>query len=402
MMKAFFALLAICWSFYTATAQNISGTWSGELNTGVMKLGFVLHIDNDSTCRAVSPDQGNKEVAGQVAYLSADSILVKIPSLVVLYGARLVNDELRGTFVQGLSALPLTLKRGQLLRQRPQNPQPPFPYHTEDVTFINEQAGAILAGTLACPNEAKTVLLMVTGSGRQNRDEEIMGHKPFAVIADYLAHHGIATLRYDDRGEGQSVGGDVKNATTKDLAQDAQAGIRWLRQSGRFSKVGILGHSEGGMIAFMLGAQGEVDFIVSLAGPGVQGDTLLLAQNKAIDAESSKYLTIAQIRANVARQKSPWLDFFIDYNPQPDIARIACPVMALNGSKDSQVVASQNLPAIRRNLPDNKLHLIKEYPELNHLFQHASTGLPGEYGDIEETFSPEVLQEMVTWIQQIK
>lgn len=400
--KALFALFIFSCSIYSAIGQTVYGTWSGELNTGVMKLGFVLHVDNDSTCRAVSPDQGNKEVAGRVAYLSEDSVLVKFPNLVALYGARLVEGELRGTFVQGLSALPLTLKRGQLLRQRPQTPQPPFPYPTEDVAFTNEQAGATLAGTLACPKDAKTVLLMVTGSGRQNRDEEIMGHKPFAVIADYLARHGIATLRYDDRGEGQSVGGDVKNATTKDLTQDALAGIRWLRQSGRFSKVGILGHSEGGMIAFMLGAQGQADFIVSLAGPGVQGDTLLLAQNKAIDAESSKYLTIAQIRANVARQQSPWLDFFIDYNPQADIARIACPVMALNGSKDCQVVASQNLPAIRRCLPANKLHQIKEYPDLNHLFQHCTTGLPAEYGDIEETFSPEVLQDMVTWIQQIK
>ena len=256
------------------SAQNIRGTWGGKLDAGMMKLALVLHVDNDSTCRLDSPDQGAKDIAGQVAYISADSILVKMPKLVALYGARLVNGELRGTFVQGLTALPLTLKQGLLVRHRPQTPQPPFPYQTEEVTFVNEQAGATLAGTLTLPQGgAKTVLLMVTGSGQQNRDEELFGHKPFAVIADYLACHGIATLRYDDRATGQSKGGEIKNATTKDFTADALKGIEWLRKSGRFAKVGVLGHSEGAMIAFMLGAQSKVDLIVSLAGPAVKGDS---------------------------------------------------------------------------------------------------------------------------------
>ena len=387
-------------------AQNLCGTWSGELNTGMMKLGFVLHIDNDSTCRADSPDQGAKDIPGRVAYLSEDSVLVKFPSLVALYGGRLVEGELRGTFVQGLSALPLTLKRGQLVRQRPQTPQSPFPYNTEEVTFTNEQAGATLAGTLALPEHAEVVMLMVTGSGWQNRDEEIMGHKPFAVIADYLARHGIATLRYDDRGGGQSVGGKDANVTTKDFAEDALAGIDWLRQSKRFKKIGIIGHSEGGTIAFMLGAQKKVDFMISLAGTAVKGDSVILEQNKALAGPMAAGLTMEQLYAmpdiKKAIEENAWYRFFMQYDPQGDIARIDCPVMALNGSKDCQVVASQNLPAIRRCLPTNKLHQIKEYADLNHLFQHCTTGLPAEYGDIEETFSTEVLQDMVTWIQQIK
>ena len=385
------------------SAQNIRGTWSGELDAGMMKLAFVLHVDNDSTCRLDSPDQGAKDIAGQVAYISADSILVKMPKLVALYGARLVNGELRGTFVQGLTALPLTLKQGLLVRHRPQTPQPPFPYQTEEVTFVNEQAGATLAGTLTLPQGgAKTVLLMVTGSGQQNRDEELFGHKPFAVIADYLARHSIATLRYDDRATGQSKGGEVRNATTKDFADDALKGIEWLRKSGRFAKVGVLGHSEGAMIAFMLGAQSKVDLIVSLAGPAVKGDSLLLEQNRTLLGDKAKGLTLETVRSNVTALKKPWYSFFIDYNPQPDIARIACPVLALNGDRDRQVVASQNLGALRQWLPKNDSNVLKVYPGLNHLFQHCQTGMPAEYGEIEETFSEEVLQDIMKWINDLK
>lgn len=384
------------------TAQNIRGTWSGELNAGVMKLAVVLHVDNDSTCRLDSPDQGAKDIAGQVTFISADSITVKMPQLVAMYGARLVDGELRGTFVQGLSALPLTLKSGEIKRCRPQTPQPPFPYQTEEVTFTNERAGAMLAGTLTQPKHAKVVLLMVTGSGQQNRDEELFEHKPFAVIADYLARHGIATLRYDDRATGVSMGGEVKNATTKDFADDALAGIEWLRHSGRFEKVGILGHSEGGSIAFMLAAQGKADFVVSLAGPAVKGDSLLLEQNKALLGDAAKSLTLETVRSNVAALHKPWYDYFIDYDPQSDISRIACPVMAVNGDKDHQVVASQNLGALHRWLPANDSNVIKEYTGLNHLFQHCQTGMPVEYGEIEETFSEEVLRDIVKWINDLK
>ena len=287
------------------------------------------------------------------------------------------------------------------MRKRPQTPQPPFPYQTEEVAFTNENAEATFCGTLTLPKGANTVMLMVTGSGQQNRDEELFEHKPFAVIADYLARHGIATLRYDDRATGKSVGGDVKDATTKDFADDALAGIEWLRQNKRFKKVGIIGHSEGGLIAFMLGALDKVDFIVSLAGPAVRGDSLLLEQNKALLGDKAKGLTIESVRSNVSALQKSWYNFYIDYDPQPDLARIACPVMAVNGSKDLQVVASQNIPALRRLLTKNGQNVIKEYPDLNHLFQYCQTGIPTEYGQIEETFSEEVLNDIVEWIQQL-
>lgn len=301
-------------------------------------------------------------------------------------------------FILSLTAALLTMNA--LAQNRPQTPQPPFPYQTEEVSFTNDEAGATFAGTLTLPADAKCVLLMVTGSGQQNRDEEILDHKPFAVIADQLARHGIATLRYDDRGFGQSSGGDLLNATSRDFADDAAAGIRWLRQSGRFPKVGILGHSEGGEIAFMLGAEGMVDFIVSLAGPGVSGDSILLEQNRALFGELVAGLTIDDIRNNPQIQQVPWYRYFINYDPQQDLARITCPVMALNGEKDCQVPAAMNLNAIRRNLPANGHHLFKSYPDLNHLFQHCETGLPDEYQNIEETFSEEVLNDISIWLQQ--
>ena len=401
-MKKRFLTLALACIGITASAQNIRGTWSGELDAGMMKLALILHVDNDSTCRLDSPDQGAKDIAGQVAFISTDSILVKMPKLVALYGGRLVDGELRGTFVQGLTALPLTLKQGSLVRRRPQTPQPPYPYETEEVTFTNDKAGATLVGTLTVPADAKCVLLMVTGSGAQNRDEEVFEHKPFAVIADRLARAGIATLRYDDRATGKSVGGMDANVTTKDFAEDAEAGIEWLRTSKRFKKVGILGHSEGGSIAFMLGAQKKVDFIVSLAGPAVKGDSVLLAQNKLLGGDAVKDLTIEKLREMPQIKQSPWIQWFIDYDPQGDIAKITCPVMALNGCKDCQVVASQSVSALRSTLPPNKQNLIKQYDSLNHLFQHCQTGLPTEYGTIEETFSEEVIRDIITWVKQLK
>ncbi|MCR5152285.1 MAG: lysophospholipase [Prevotella sp.] len=402
-MKKTFLIIGLACIGVTVSGQNIRGPWKGVLNAGNVKLNIVLHIDNDSICRLNSPDQTSEDIPGQVAYISEDSILVKVPKLMVLYGGKLHDGKLKGTFIQGISALPLTLEPGELVRNRPQTPQPPFPYKTEEVTFTNTKADATLAGTLTVPKDgAKCVLLMVTGSGAQNRDEEVFGHSPFAVIADRLARAGIATLRYDDRATGKSVGGKDPNITTKDFAEDALAGIEWLRKDGRFKKVGLLGHSEGGTIAFMLGAQKKLDFIVSLAGTSVKGDSVLLEQNKAIAGIMAKNLTIEKLRDMPAIKQSPWMMWFLDYDPQADIAKVKCPVMAIYGSKDCQVLASQNLPALRRTLPKNKYHLIKEYPDLNHLFQHCQTGMPNEYGQIEETISEEVLSEIVSWLKTIE
>lgn len=385
------------------------GSWSGKLNAGAISLTLVLHLeqaDGYVTVTMDSPDQGAKGLACKKDYLSDDSIAVTV-NIGATYRAKLKDGALNGTFSQSGMSLPLVLTRGVPEVKRPQRPQPPYPYETEEVSFRNEKDSATLAGTLTYPvgyskqsKRKPVVVLLVSGSGQQNRDEELMNHSPFLVIADYLARQGIATLRYDDRATGASVGGDVKNATTEDFMRDAEAGLDFLRRQKAFSKVGLLGHSEGGAIAFMLAARKRTDFIVSLAGPGVKGDTLLVEQGNRIMQLSGTpvTMTVEQYRQQPEVQQMRWLQWFIDYDPSADIRKSRCPVFALNGDRDCQVISSQNLTAIRQLLPKSEKNLIKEYPSLNHLFQHCTTGLPTEYSDIEETISPEVLSDIAQWI----
>lgn len=392
---------AVCFSTNTLLAEVISGSWMGTLELGIAKLRLVVHVAQDGSCSLDSPDQGANGIPASIVSRTVDSLEIKVPSIGASYSGRLKNGVLQGTFVQRGMKFPLELKSGVSTVNRPQTPKPPFPYSTEEVSFTNKNAHAKLAGTLSVPAKATCAILMVTGSGQQNRDEELFEHKPFAVIADHLARRGIATLRYDDRATAKSIGGNLKTATTRDFADDAAAGIAWLRATGRFRKVGIIGHSEGSMIAFMLGAKNKLDFIVSLAGPAVRGDALLLEQHKAILGDAAKNLTIKQVRDSPATSKNAWYRFFMDYDPQSDIRNITCPTLILNGEKDCQVVASQNLAAFRRNLPSHSMNIVKCYPNLNHLFQHCQTGLPAEYGEIEETFSEEVLNDIADWLLKV-
>lgn len=408
---ALLALVALTVQAQVNTTTDLLGSWSGKLKVGVASLTVVLHLeqaDGYVTVSLDSPDQGAKGIPGKKEYLSDDSIAVKVESIGATYRARLKDGNLDGTFSQSGLSFPLIMTKGLPEVKRPQMPQPPYPYTTEEVTFTNDADGATLAGTLTYPigydkKQKPMVVLFVSGSGQQNRDEELMNHKPFLVIADYLARQGIATLRYDDRATGRSVGGEVKNATSEDFARDAVAGIDFLRAKKAFSKVGILGHSEGGTIAFMLGSQKKVDFIVSLAGPTVKGDTLLAAQSNRILSLSGQpaTMTVEKYRQTVAPMKNHWIDWFNDYDPTENIRKMRCPVFALNGDRDCQVISTLCLPALKQLLPPSKKHLIKEYPSLNHLFQHCKTGLPEEYGQIEETISPEVLQDIAAWIKTL-
>ncbi len=414
-MKKTILLLTIILTSLASQAQvqpttALIGSWSGKLKVGPVSLTLVLHLeqaDGYVTVTLDSPDQGAKGIGAFKEFLSDDSIAIKIETLGVTYRARLKDDKLDGTFSQNGISLPLVLTRGVPEVKRPQRPQPPYPYETEEVTFRNEKDSATLAGTLTYPvgyskqsKKKPFVVLLVSGSGQQNRNEELMGHSPFLVIADYLARHGIATLRYDDRATGASVGGDVKNATTEDFMRDALAGLDFLRHQKAFGKVGLLGHSEGGAIAFMLASRKKTDFIVSLAGPGVKGDTLLVKQENCIQQLSGMpaTMTVEQFRQQPEVQQMRWLQWFIDYDPSADIRKSRCPVFALNGDRDCQVISSQNLTAIRQLLPKSKKNLVKEYPSLNHLFQHCTTGLLTEYSEIEETISPEVLSDIAQWI----
>ena len=409
MKKIILSICLLC-SWAGVFAQKpIEGDWMGKLNLGPQSLTIVLHVNCDAQgkaeCTLDSPDQGAKGIAVETDYCSSDSISVSLASLALSFQGKLKGDEIVGTFTQGQS-FPLVLKRGEEKLNRPQNPVAPYPYKTEDVAFKNVADGATLVGTLSYPIGYKKgqtpVVLMVTGSGQENRDEEIFDHKPFLVIADYLARHGVATLRYDDRGFGKSTGRDVEHATTLDFMRDAASGVDFLRTSKQFGKVGILGHSEGGSIAFMLGAKGKVDFVISMAGVGVKGDTALTAQaNKILEltGQSMRYST-HQYRMNAIIKRSPWLNFFIDYDPSADISKTLCPVLAINGSRDIQVISSLNLAGIKAHLKPNPKNIIKEYPSLNHLFQHCKTGNVSEYRMIEETVSPEVLEDIVRFVKQ--
>lgn len=442
----FISILAI-----NVFAQSPAGSWEGTLEVGANKLRLVFHFDKDANgntvCSMDSPDQGARGIPADANISNNGEITVSIPALGVTYEATMKNGVITGVFKQSGYGFDLTLHPGESELRRPQNPQPPYPYTTEEVTFTNPDGNAVLHGTLTLPEGFKAggatpVVLMVTGSGQQNRDEEVFGHKPFMVIADYLARNGIASLRYDDRGVGKSTG-DAADATTLDNMKDALAGLEFLRKDGRFGKTGILGHSEGGTIAFMIGGRHReaVDFIVSMAGSAVRGDMLLVEQNRqtlsasgvpqamcddycrllaaafayrikngtpekaatTVDslASATKAVLPAEAKQNVAKvleTSAPWLDFFMAYDPHEDITRIECPVMALNGSRDTQVSAAMNLGALRKALPANAKTTIREYDGLNHLFQHCTTGSVNEYSRIEETFSPEVMHDIAVWI----
>lgn len=396
------------------------GDWTGELNVMGTKLKLVFHISEAEGGNRLAalldvPEQGAKDLPAKVVNSAADSLIIEVAMIGAKFSGKIDNDVIIGGFSQHGYTFPMTLKKGVDQPLRPQNPQPPFPYTTKDVTFFNQKAGATLAGTLTYPagydskkREKTPVAVMVTGSGQQNRDEELFGHRPFAVIADYLARNGIATLRYDDRGFGESKGGLTADVTTLDFADDACVAVDYLRKSGEFGKVGIIGHSEGGMIAFILGSRKNVDFVVSLAGTGVKGEDVLMSQIRRKCEIAMDGMPKSQIEklAKTTYDKqleamTPWLRFFLDYDPVDDIRATNCPVLALNGSLDSQVLPSLNLPVIKANLSDNPLTEVREMEGLNHLFQHCKTGGGEEYFNIEETFAPEALDAIVNFIKRI-
>lgn len=424
-----------------AAADGLRGKWNGTLQAGGMKLRLSVSVRADSTATLDSPDQGTFGLPAQVQHLGADSLSLALPQLQASYNARLKDGRLCGTFRQGMLSLPLDMERAQL--ERPQTPMPPFPYVTEEVVIPNASAGVTLAGTLTLPENfdpAQTpVVVMVTGSGLQNRDEELFGHRPFAVIADYLARHGIASLRYDDRGKGASTG-DGAAATTTDFASDARAAIEALRSRG-CKRVGILGHSEGAAIAFQLAAKKVPEFIVAIGAPGVQGYEILVDQTRRAMADSGvaadmldrycEALTAmyrarisdgadaakaAVLKATASWQQdgandqlkailmqladngNPWLDEFMAYDPRADIAATACPALAIYGSLDTQVPPAQNAPAAQAN----HAVAVKTYPGLNHLMQSAKTGKVSEYEELSETFSPTVLADIATFINSLE
>ena len=427
-----FLTLAFLLIYAAMTADAQTGNWSGKLDVMGNKLTLVFHLDGDEPCMD-SPDQAAMGIPIQVEKTALGNVNIKIPALAASYEGLWTGKEILGTFKQGALSLPLTLTPEAALK-RPQTPVGPFPYTEEEVTFSNGDAH--LAGTLVLPEgyTRKTpVLIMVTGSGQENRDEEIFEHRPFAVIADALARAGVATLRYDDRGVGGSTG-EVATATTEDFKEDALAGIKLLRE--RFDKVGVIGHSEGGTIALMLAAEGQADFIVSLAGMAVSGLETLVKQSR-VSIENAGYTgkdvdTFCQavrdagyVRVHggkmpfpdeldlpdelkqayqgvITRIQVPWMIKFLSLDMRPLLGGIQCPVLAIHGTKDTQVDCESNLGALREGLPANPKNKIQAIENANHLFQHCTTGAITEYRNIEETFAPEALELMTQWMTQFK
>lgn len=389
-------------------AQGFEGNWSGQLHVGGSSLRLVFHIGKNGYPSTMdSPDQGAKGFPVQVELAEGDSLRLKMPDIKASYIAHRQGDSLVGEYSQSGMHLPLVLSQKTIAIRRPQSPTPPYPYVTKEVKFTGGGASVQLAGTLSYPEGYKAgrgakppLVVMVTGSGLQDRDETLLSHKPFAVIADYLARHGIASLRYDDRGYGASTGLGMI-ATTQDFARDAEAAISFARSLGEFSSVGLLGHSEGAAIGFILGAKGIPDFVISMAGPGLDGKTIFLQQlyRQEQVPQGEQAEKMFKRAMEMKQMKSMWMRYFVTYDPKADIASTRCPVLLLQGEKDQQVYCRSNMEALRAALPKGEQNAERVYSGLNHLFQHCSTGAVTEYNQIEETISPEVLQDIATWVR---
>lgn len=436
--------------------QEINGSWLGTLDVQGVKLRLVFNVeqkDGQPVSTMDSPDQGAKDIPVDKTIFKNDSIQFEIPSALIVYKGNLVSEnKIEGQFKQGTFKTSLDLERTEEIPtlNRPQEPKPPYSYASEEVTFKNTSANITLAGTLTKPEGEGpfACVVMITGSGPQNRDEEIMGHKPFLVIADYLTRNGIAVFRYDDRGTYQSTG-DFSSATTRDLADDVNSAVAYLQIRSDIKQIGLIGHSEGGVIAPIVAAENkEVDFIVMLAGTGVNGAEILLLQQELIgraegfeekdlaknkEANEKIYdIILSSKDVNDAKNKlekhlknkknhpvnssgmteeyfvkniidtytDKWMFYFMRLEPGDALEKVVCPVLAINGSKDLQVDPQQNLPKIKVALEKsgNTDITIKEYPNLNHLFQECETGAVSEYVKIEQTFSPQVLEDMTKWI----
>ena len=434
------------------SAQEISGQWDGTLQLPTGKLRIVFHIsakDNGYTATMDSPDQGAKGIPVTKTTFEAQVLTLEIAAAQIKFTGTCKENQLKGTFMQGAFSAPLDLMKSNepIQAKRPQEPIAPYPYRSEEVIFENKKAGITLAGTLTMPATGSNfpVVVLITGSGKQNRDEELMGHKPFLVISDYLTRNGIAVLRYDDRGMAPSTG-DFASATSADFAEDAASAVEYLKTRKEINrkKIGLIGHSEGGLIAPMIASTSkDVNFIVLLAGVGIKGDELMLLQKKRIEekmgynpmqVESSQqfmkgaYQIITQATANdetlrdslyhyfettskgtltkeqltslTAQLTTPWFIAFLRSDPSIYLRKVKCPVLALNGSKDLQVPAKENLTAIQASIESggNKHVTTLELDNLNHLFQECSTGLPTEYATIEQTCSPKMLEAVKDWI----
>ena len=470
-MKKITLFIAACILFFYAKPQSVSGNWEGTLNIQGTELPIVFHIKKDSSNKLTatfdSPKQNAYNLPCSDVIAKDDSLILMMKMLNGRYEGLLSTDKktATGKWFQGANNLPLDLKKTSDVVttkefKRPQTPKPPFSYASEDVSYFNADKSIQFGATFTYPSKTTgkkyPTVILLTGSGQQDRDETIFEHKSFAVIADYLTRQGIAVLRVDDRGKGKTTG-DFSTSTSADFALDAAAGINYLksRRETDTLNLGIIGHSEGGMIAPIVAAKRkDIKFIVLLAGPAIpiinlmeqqsvdvaastgvnatdlelyrplyknmvmsiikEKDTAIAKknatyvfnywQNKTTPAviknttgvmdEKSKAAFIAVF---VKQLQQPWFKYFMQFNPEDYLSEVHCAVLALNGEKDIQVAAKANLAAIKKAIPTAS---IKSMPGLNHLFQHCVKCSVDEYAELEETFSPEVLQIITEWIKE--
>lgn len=443
-------------------AQSLTGYWQGTLNLGIeLKIGFKItgHAP-DFIATTDSPDQGVFNMESSVENRT-DSFIIHINSIQAHYKGEInwKDSTVSGNWIQAGMPFALNLKKTNSPPQlrRPQTPKEPYTYEVREVQFRNLKNTLTLSGTLTLPKDQKpkATVVMISGSGPQDRDETILEHKPFLVIADYFTRNGIAVLRYDDHGTGKSEG-DFETASMYDFIDDVKGAVKYLKTIPEIdsTKIGLLGHSEGGMIGLVIAAENpQISFFISMAGPGVKSSELMVQQ--AIDIyringiQDEKMLNnyrtyldglyaILQKKSSTEKMKNDiekhirtydkkmetlekqifkvdtsqidelteyltgnWFLNFIQFNPAPYIQKINCPVMALWGEKDLQVAAIPNFEGYTKNLNRNDKSLLKKYPDLNHLFQHSETGNIREYGKIEETISEEVLNDMKDFILKL-
>jgi alpha-beta hydrolase superfamily lysophospholipase len=470
-LKSLIIITSILWSINSLSAQSpvnkniLQGSWLGKLSVSGIDLRMVFNLkinEKDSLIATMdSPDQGAKNIPlGRVIVID-EKLIIQAPLLAGEYKGTIINDTtINGTWTQRGAGYPLNINKLKttFFLNRPQEPKPKFPYVSEDVTFINTKANIKLAGTLTLPggDGPFTAAILITGSGGQNRDEELLGHKPFLVISDWLTRQGIAVLRFDDRGIGKSQGSQL-NATSADFGSDVEAAFNFLKSNAKINPaaIGLIGHSEGGLIAPIVASSNPgIAFIVSLAGPGVTGQQIIIRQSQDISrlsgiseeqirksTETNKKLyavlrkekdnkkaevkiiaiyketlekdkaskedtekAVNQLKATFGVSIYTWFRYFIVTDPAIFWKKVKCPVLALNGEKDLQVAADENLPAIEKAVKSSGNSSVKtiKLPGLNHLFQLCNKGLPAEYGEIEQTFSPGALQIISDWILGLK
>jgi len=445
-----------------AENKGIEGVWMGTLKVSLAELRVVFKInreeDGSLVAKMDSPDQGAENIPVDKVTFENGNLHLESKVIQGSYDGKMTaDDSIDGTWQQGGLSFPLVIKRIDEAPKlhRPQEPKKPYPYIEEEISYENEKAGIKLAGTLTLPRSGQPfpAVILITGSGPQDRNETVLGHRPFLVLADYLTRQGIAVLRVDDRGVGGSTG-NLFESTSEDFAEDVLAGVQYLKSREQINpkQIGLIGHSEGGIVAPIAASRSsDIAFIVLMAGTGVTGQKILYLQSdlllKAAGA-SDEVLAVQQASleqifkilkdeedSTIAKKKirealtdtlgklskeekdslgvseaaieiqlqmlfSRWFDFFLMYDPKPTLMKVKCPVLAINGELDLQVPPKENLAAIEEALKagGNTNYTIRELPKHNHLFQRAQTGAMSEYAKIEETISPIALEAIAKWI----